>query len=75
MPVKFLETEFLDNEIIDYLIALIILIAASLVVRLLCRFVFQRLKKWTNKTPTLLDDRLIAILEKHTIPVVYLGSV
>ena len=74
MPIEFLEKEFLSNQIADYLMAITILIAAIIGVRLLCSIVFQRLKKWANKTPTPLDDRLIAIVEKHSIPIIYLGS-
>ena len=74
MPLEFLDQEFLSNQIADYLIALVILVAATVVVRMLCRLVFQRLKRWAIKTPTPLDDRLIAIVEKHLIPIVYLGS-
>lgn len=74
MSLEFLDQEFLNNQIADYLIALTILLAAIIAVRFLCRFVFQRLKKWAIKTPTPLDDRLIAIIEKHSVPIIYLGS-
>jgi len=74
MSLQFLQQEFLSNQIADYLIALAILIAASILTRLLCRFVFQRLKRWADKTPTPLDNRLISIIESHSIPIVYLGS-
>lgn len=74
MSLQFLQQEFLSNRVADYLIALAILIAASVIVRLLCRFVFQGLKRWADKTPTPLDNRIIAIVERHSIPIVYLGS-
>ncbi len=74
MSLEFLSREFLNNPIADYLIALGILFAALIAVRFLCSLVFRRLKKWANKTPTPLDDRLIAIIEKHSIPIIYLGS-
>lgn len=74
MSLEFLRKEFLNNQILDYLIALIILIAAIIVVRLLYRFIFRHLKQWAYKTPTPLDDRLVRIIERHSIPVVYLGS-
>lgn len=74
MSLQFLQKDFLDNQIADYLIALAILIAASIIVRLLCRFIFQRLKRWADKTATPMDNRLIAIAERHSIPIIYLGS-
>lgn len=74
MNLKFLDTNVLNNTVADYLIALVTLIVASIFVKLLCRFVFQRLKRWANRTKTPLDDRLIAIVEKHLIPIVYVGS-
>ncbi len=74
MSLQFLQKQFLSNQISDYLIALAVLFAGSIVARLLCRFIFQRLKKWADKTPTSLDNRLIAIIESHSIPIIYLGS-
>ena len=74
MLLEFLDRDILNNQITDYLIALAILIVASVVVRLLSRFVFQRLKKWAIATQTSLDDRLVLIIEKHSVPIIYLGS-
>ncbi len=74
MSLQFLQKQFLSNQIYDYLIALAILIAGSIVARLLCRFIFQRFKKWADRTPTALDNRLITIIERHSIPIIYLGS-
>ena len=74
MSLKFLEKEFFNNQIADYLYALAILLIVSLVVRLLSSFIFRRFKKWADKTPTPLDDRLIEIIESRSTPLFYLGG-
>ncbi|MGF1539555.1 MAG: mechanosensitive ion channel family protein [Pleurocapsa sp.] len=74
MSLEFLKEQFLNNQISDYLIALIIFSAVVIVVRLLRRLVFQRLKNWAAKTPTTLDDHLVRITEKYSIPIIYLGG-
>ena len=74
MASQFLQRELFNNQVADYLIAIAILFAASLTVRLLCNIVFNRLQKWAERTPTPLDNRLINIIESHSIPIIYFGS-
>jgi small-conductance mechanosensitive channel len=74
MSLSFLEIEFLQNKISDYLIALAILFMAIITIKILRHFVLIRLKKWAQKTANRLDDAIIRIFEIYLIPIVYLGS-
>ncbi len=70
----FLNTEYLSNRILDYLIALGIILGGILGIKILRRFILKSLKKWTKKTVSGLDDSLIRIFEQTFIPAFYLGS-
>ncbi|MGV2827220.1 mechanosensitive ion channel family protein [Myxosarcina sp. GI1(2024)] len=74
MSPEFLEREFLDNTIGNILTALAIILIAVVIVKLFRCYFLKRLKRWVNKTPTIWDDRLVAIGERHSIPIFYLLS-
>ena len=71
---SFLQLEYFQNQLIDYLIALGIIIGGILGIKILTILVLSRLKKWTQKTVTRFDDGLVQIFEKTLIPVLYLGT-
>ena len=71
---KFLQSEYLNNQVIDYVIAVGIIFGGILAIAVLKTFILGRLKQWTRKTATILDDKLIRIFEGTLIPVLYVGT-
>lgn len=73
MPSEFLEFELLSNQILDYLMALGILVGGFVGVRLIRCMVLERLKRWAKRTATEFDDALVRVAERSGIPLLYLG--
>ncbi|MCM1983590.1 mechanosensitive ion channel family protein [Lyngbya confervoides] len=74
MLAELLQKTILGNSVSAYLMTLGILLAGILLVTLLRNVVLGRLKHWARNTRSLLDDRLIHLLEKPTTYLLYLGS-
>lgn len=68
---NFLNQTLLGNTIAAYLKALIILVGAVLLIKILDKIILGRLKKWAERTETTLDDFLIRGVEKNLIPLLY----
>ena len=75
MIFNFLSTEFLGNQLSDYLLALATLIGGIAGVRIFTSLAFRRIKKWAAKTRNLYDDGIIRILERNLIPIAYIGII
>ncbi|MFC1732434.1 mechanosensitive ion channel family protein [candidate division KSB1 bacterium] len=60
---EYLSKEFLDNAIQDYLIAFGIFIASLVAFKVFERIILKKIKKWSKKTKTDLDDECVKILE------------
>lgn len=75
MSFDFLSLEFLNNQLNDYLIAVVILICCIILIKILRRSAFKSLKKWTARTENIYDDAIIRILERDLIPIAYIASV
>lgn len=73
MSFDFLQLEFLNNQVLDYLIALTVLIIGFITIKLLRNIFVKRLKLWARKTETKLDDALLRLIERGIIPLLYLG--
>lgn len=73
MSLDFFEQVILSNRVEDYLIALGILVLGFFIIKLIKSVILERLKRWSTKTTTVFDDRLIRIFEKSLIPIGYLG--
>ena len=58
----FWEKIFLGNSIIDWAIAIFIIIGSIILLRLIKTIVFTQLKKWSGKTNTTIDDFLLHII-------------
>lgn len=69
-----LQTTILDNRILDYLIFLAAFLAGIVGVYLIKSILLNRLKAWSEKTSTTIDDFLVAIFEKKLIPILYFGA-
>jgi len=71
---EFLNQVFWGNIIQDYLVALGIFVVGLIIVKILQKIVLYRLKKWSEKTETKVDDFLIKGIEKSIIPLLYYGA-
>lgn len=74
MNLDFLEIQFLNNKLVDYCIALLILISSIVIIKTIRSLVIKSLKKWAAKTSNPFDDVIIRILERNIVPIIYLGS-
>ena len=70
----FLEHTYFGNSILGYFTALAIFIGGISVVKVFTMIILYRLKKWSEKTDTPLDDFLIKGIEKSVIPILYFGA-
>lgn len=61
------------NTILKYLIAFGSLFIGMLIVFIFKKYILSRLKKWSDKTDTNLDDLLVKAIEKSLIPIIYFG--
>lgn len=68
-----LQTTVLDNRILDYLIFIAAFLAGIVSVRLVKGIILNRIKAWSQKTSTTIDDFLVRIFEKKLIPILYFG--
>ncbi len=68
-----LQTTVLDNRIIDSLIFIAAFLAGIVGVRLIKSIILNRLKAWSKKTSTTIDNFLVMIFEKKLIPIMYFG--
>lgn len=66
-----LQKTFLQNRVLDYLIFLATFLIGVLIVKIFKRIIVHRLKAWSEKTSTTIDDFLITIFEKNLIPFLY----
>jgi len=67
-----LKQTFLNNSVLNYLIAIGIFLIGSSVVRIFILVLLKRLKKLAKETANTLDDFLINLVEKLGIPFLYL---
>ncbi|HEY9761247.1 MAG TPA: mechanosensitive ion channel family protein [Trichocoleus sp.] len=74
MTGELLRLEFLGSSVRGYLIAIATLLLGLLAINLLRQFVIVRLRHWASRTSTDLDDRLIHLVERPTIGLLYLGT-
>ena len=68
-----LQKTFLGNSVEAYLIFLAVFIAGLLIMKVLKSIVLRRLKAWSEKTSTTIDDFLIRTIEGKLIPLLYFG--
>jgi small-conductance mechanosensitive channel len=72
---ELLDHVYFDNSVRDYLIAAGIIVAGLLFVRIFRRIMLNRLKKWSEKTDTPLDDFLVAGIERFGLPLLNLLTI
>ncbi|MCU0356953.1 MAG: mechanosensitive ion channel family protein [Cyclobacteriaceae bacterium] len=66
---QMLENVYWGNTIHDYGIAAIIIVGGIILLRLFRNRLLNRLKAWTSKTETTIDDYLVEGLEKFALPI------
>ncbi len=66
-----LQKTYLQNRIMDYLIVVVIFSAGVFVIQIMKRIILYRLKAWSKKTSTTIDDFIINIFQKKLIPLLY----
>jgi small-conductance mechanosensitive channel len=71
---EFLSQSYLGNSVKAYLIALVVFIVGIIIVNIFRKIILTRLKAWSEKTETTLDDYLIRGIEKAIVPLLYYGS-
>lgn len=71
---EFLNQTYFGNTLEAYLIALGIFIGGIILIKIFKSIVLYRLKKWSEKTETTLDDFLIRGIEKSIVPLLYYGA-
>ncbi|HVO74158.1 MAG TPA: mechanosensitive ion channel family protein [Ignavibacteriaceae bacterium] len=70
---EFLNRVYFGNTVLMYLTALAIFAAGIIIIKIFQKIVLYRLKKWSERTETKIDDFLIRGLESSVLPLVYYG--
>ncbi len=68
-------TLLFGNTIRDWSIAMIILIAAIIVIRLLKMVIVKKIKSFAAKTKTTIDDFIIEVVQSSGVPLLYVFAV
>ncbi len=71
---SFLDQKFLNNTVLLYITALGVFIIFVIAVKVFKKIVLYRLKKWSEKTETTIDDFLVKSIENSFIPLLYFGA-
>ncbi|MHC0444657.1 mechanosensitive ion channel family protein [Flavobacterium sp. 3-218] len=69
-----LNTTFLDNTIISWLIAAGIIIASVIIVKTVRATVIKRLNRWAMNTKTTWDNFIIEVVDKSVLPILYITA-
>ncbi|MEO8962855.1 MAG: mechanosensitive ion channel family protein [Ginsengibacter sp.] len=62
---------YLGNSVEDWLIALGVIVLAGIVLYALKKTVIRRLKKWSSKTDSSIDDIIVVGIERSVMPLIY----
>ncbi|MBL7872875.1 MAG: mechanosensitive ion channel family protein [Cyclobacteriaceae bacterium] len=65
----FLKREYYGNDVEHYLITLAIIFGGLLLLRIMRKSILRKIKDWTSKTETQLDDYLVRGIEKFGLPI------
>ncbi len=69
-----LHQTFFHNRILDYLNCLFIFLIGVIIIQIFKIIILNRLKVWTKKISTTLDDFLIQAVKKKLLPLLYFGA-
>jgi len=73
MDIEILQQTVFQNRVMDYLISIAVFLAGILTIKIIKSIFLHRLKSWSKKTSTTIDDFLIRIIEKKLVPLLYFG--
>ncbi len=73
MSTDFLQLVWLGNTVADYGLALGTLVVGLLAIALLSQWAIARLQAWASRTATDLDDRLLHLIERPLVRLLWLG--
>ncbi|KPK01460.1 MAG: mechanosensitive ion channel protein MscS [Nitrospira bacterium SG8_35_4] len=68
-----LEKTFLQNTVLDYLLVIGWFLAGVIAIKIVNGIVMKRLKAWSAKSTTTIDDFLLQLLENKLVPLLYFG--
>ncbi|MBN2214116.1 MAG: mechanosensitive ion channel family protein [Bacteroidales bacterium] len=71
---KYLELVYYNNTVLDYLIATGLFVALIIALRFIRKIVLWRLKKWSKKTKTTIDDFIVNTVERAVLPLLNFGA-
>ncbi|MEO1622700.1 MAG: mechanosensitive ion channel domain-containing protein, partial [Cyanobacteria bacterium J06632_3] len=74
MPVEFLDSTILGNTVSDYLLAAGVLLVGIVLTHIVRWSVLGRFRYWAKRSSTDLDDRLLQLIERPVVRLLYLGS-
>jgi small-conductance mechanosensitive channel len=69
------DTVYLHNTLRDWAIALCLILGLLLLIRIFRTIIFGRVKAWTAKTESKLDDYAVRIFERSVLPLLYLAAI
>ncbi|MBA2501089.1 MAG: mechanosensitive ion channel family protein [Chitinophagaceae bacterium] len=72
---EWLQYVFLGNTVQSWLIAIGIILALLLLVRIIRTIVLKKLKNWAEKTETTVDDFMVVFVQKSILPILYIFSI
>jgi len=68
-----LESGWFGNTLGAYIVFLIVFLTGVLAIHVFKRIILKRVKEWTQKTATPIDDFVVYIIEKIWVPLLYFG--
>lgn len=69
-----LQTTYLQNRVSDYIIFLSLFIIAVIAIRVLKNVILRRLKVWSEKTSTTIDNFVVRVIENKVFTLLYFGA-
>lgn len=70
---EFLNQSFYGNTLYNYAVAIGIFIIGIIILKIFKKIILSRLKKWSEKTTTTVDDFLVKEIDKAVVPVLYIA--
>lgn len=69
-----LNTIFLNNTVLSWLIAAGIILASVIIIKIVKVVVIRRLKNWSMTTKTTWDNFIIEVVDKSVLPILYISA-
>ena len=66
---------YYGNTLLDYLLVLGSIVLGITLIRFFRRNILKRVKTWTGKTPTRIDNFVVSSVDQYGVPALYVGVV